>query len=66
MSQVYSIRGKTVKIFPDGQIFVGGKFTNIKQWSYDSTRYSNVNSGSELNELRGMDLESALRLKGWI
>ncbi len=66
MSQVYNIRGKTVKIFMDGQIFVGGRFTNIKQWESSSKQYSNVNSGAEIKEIRGMDLESALRLKGWV
>jgi hypothetical protein len=38
----------------------------MKVWSNSSTRYSNVNSGAEIKEISGMDLESALYLKGWL
>ncbi len=64
--QQYSIRGKSVKVFGDGQIFVNGNKTGMKQWSSSSTRYSNGNSGSELKDLQGLDIEAALMRKGWL
>jgi hypothetical protein len=64
--KVFSIRGKRVSIFNDGQIFVSGNSTNIKVWNSDSKRYSNVKSGAEIKEINGLALEDALYLKGLV
>lgn len=64
--QSYSIRGKSVKIHNDGHIYVNGSSTGIKQWSSSSTRYSNANSGSEVSEISGLNIEAALMRLGWI
>ena len=64
--KTFSIRGKRVNIHNDNRVYVDGKDTKIKIWSNSSTRYSNVNSGAEFKEISGMDLESALYLKGWL
>jgi hypothetical protein len=62
----FSIRGKTVTVHNDGYIFVNGNATNIKQWQSSSKRYSDTRSGSEIKEISGLDLESALLLKGFV
>lgn len=61
----YTLKGKRVSIDGGGKIFVNGTFTNIKQWSSDSKRYSS-GSGSELKEISGKSLEDALKLKGFL
>ena len=58
-----SIGGKNINIHSDGSIYVNGKATGFKQWESNSKRYSNL-YGQEIHELSGLDLESALRLKG--
>ena len=64
--KTFSLRGKTVSIHNDGEIFVNGNATGIKQWLSDSKQYSSVGSGSKIPELSGQDIESALILKGWL
>lgn len=64
--QSFSIRGKRVTIHNDNRIYVDGRDTKIKVWSSSSTKYSNANSGQQIGEINGMDLESALYLKGWL
>jgi hypothetical protein len=61
----YKINGKQVNIHNDGIIFVNGKNTQIKQWKSDKKRYSNL-SGSELKELKNLDVQTALELKGFL
>jgi len=57
------IKGKRVKIDGDGEIFVDGTSTKIKQWKSSSTRYSNM-SGQEIKKIKGKDLETALTIMG--
>ena len=64
--QSYTIRGKKITIHNDNRIYVDGRDTKIKIWSSSSTKYSNTNSGQKTGEISGMDLESALYLKGWL
>jgi len=64
--KTFNIRGNRVNIHNDNRIYVNGKDTKIKIWSSSSTRYSNITSGAEIKEISGMDLESALYLKGWL
>jgi ribosome-associated translation inhibitor RaiA len=64
--QTFNIRGKQVNIHNDNRIYVNGKDTQIKVWSSSSTKYSNAKSGQQMKEISGMDLESALYLKGWL
>ena len=59
----FNIRGKSVTVHNDGEIFVNGNATNIKMWSSSSTTYSNL-SGQKQNDISGLDLESALLLRG--
>ncbi len=63
--KAFSIRGKSVSIHSDGHIFVSGKDTGMKMWSSNSRRYSTLH-GSEIKEISGLDLESALVLKGLV
>lgn len=60
-----NIGGRGVNVHSDGSIYVNGKATGFKQWESNSKRYSNL-YGQEMHELSGLDLESALRLKGFI
>jgi hypothetical protein len=60
----YKIGIKKVSVHPNGQIFVDGKNTKIKQWQCGN-RYSNM-SGQELKQLKGMSLEKALKFKGFL
>ena len=62
---VYTIRGKKVSIHLDGEIFVDGKKTNLKQWKSDPKRYSNL-YGREQTDVSGRTLEEALYLKGFL
>ncbi|MEN4052720.1 hypothetical protein [Sulfurimonas sp. NWX79] len=62
----FNIRGNRVNIHNDHRIYVNGKDTKMKVWSNSLTRHSDVNSGAEIKEISGMDLESALYLKGWL
>ncbi|NVK30116.1 MAG: hypothetical protein HWE20_03870 [Gammaproteobacteria bacterium] len=57
--QTYTIRGKKVTIHNDGEIFINGSKTGLKQWQSDRTRYSNL-SGQEQREIKGLDIEKAL------
>jgi len=61
----YKINGKKVNVHGDGMIFVNGTNTRIKQWKSDKTRYSSL-SGSEIKVLKGLSLECALELKGFL
>jgi hypothetical protein len=65
MARELTIKGRRVSIHNNGQIFVDGKDTKIKQWSSSSTRYSNM-SGQELRDLSGKNLEDVLVLKGFV
>ena len=58
--QSFSIRGKRVNIHNDSRIYVDGKDTKMRLWNNSTTRYVNVNSGSEIKEISGMNLEEAL------
>ncbi len=59
------LRGKKVSVHYNGEIFVDGKKTNLKQWSSSSTRYSNL-SGQEQKEIKGKPLEEALYIRGFL
>lgn len=61
----YNIGGKRISIHSNGKIFINGSDTGIKKWNSENNRYSN-NYGRELKELRGLCIEEALRLKGFI
>lgn len=63
MTQEYTIKGSRVSIHSNGQIFVNGKDTKIKQWTSSPTRYSNM-SGQEQKDISGNKLEDALMLRG--
>jgi len=60
------IKNKTVTVHGIGHIFVSGKDTFMKVWSYNTNLYSYTNSGSEIKEVSGMNLEDALMLKGMV
>ncbi len=61
----YKVNGKKITIHNDGIIFVDGRNTRIKQWNSDKKRYSNL-SGSEIKELKDLDIQSVLELKGFL
>lgn len=62
---VQVLRGKKVSVHGDGEIFVGGKRTNLKQWASSSTRYSNL-AGQEQHDISGKNLADALYIKGFL
>ena len=64
--KTFNIRGKRVNIHNDNRIYVNGRDTKMRMWQNSSSKYINVNSGVEIKEISGMDLESALYLKGWL
>ncbi len=59
------LKGKKVSVHYNGEIFVDGKKTNLKQWSSSSTRYSNL-SGREQKDINGKTLEEALCIRGFL
>jgi len=61
----FNVQGKKISVHGDGQVFVNGKDTGLKQWSSDPKRWSNL-FGSEQKDLRGLSLEEVLRFKGYI
>lgn len=65
MSQDYNIKGSRVSIHLNGQIFVDGKDTKLKQWTSSPTRYSNMH-GQEQKDISGVKLEDALMLRGFL
>ena len=65
MAEEMTIKGKWVKVSNNGEIYVNGSTTRIKQWESDKTRYSNL-SGSEQKHLKGLDLEKALEALGLV
>lgn len=60
------MRGKSVNIYNNGDLWVAGKNTGLRQWSSDSKRWSKQSSGSEISELRGKSLEQVLQIRGYI
>lgn len=64
--KTFNIQGKRVNIHNDNRIYVNGRDTKMRMWQNSSSKYINVNSGAEIKEISGMDLESALYLKGWL
>jgi hypothetical protein len=65
MGTILNIKGRKISIHNDGQIFVDGKNTNLKQWQSDPKRYSNLH-GQEQADVRGQTLETALMLRGFL
>lgn len=65
MSQEYTVRGARVSIHLNGQIFVNGKDTKLKQWKSSPTHYSNMH-GQEQKDISGKKLEDALMLRGFL
>ena len=63
--QQYNIKGKRVTIHNDGYLYINGNSVGIKQWKSDKKRYSNL-SGTEQKELRNLDIQTALELKGFL
>ncbi len=62
----FDLKGHRVSIHPNnGQLFVDGKDTGLKQWRSDAKRWSDLN-GSEQKNLRGKSLEEMLVIKGYI
>ena len=59
------MRGKKVSVHDNGEIFVDGSKTELKQWKSSPKRYSNL-SGQEQKDLKGKTLEEALYLKGFL
>jgi hypothetical protein len=59
------LRGKKESVHVDGEIFVDGKKTNLKQWKSSSTQYSNL-SGQEQGDVSGKTLEQALYIRGFL
>lgn len=62
---VQVLRGKKVSVHADGEIFVDGKKTNLKQWKSSSTQYSNL-SGQVQNDVSGKTLEQVLYIRGFL
>ena len=60
----YKVKGKRITIHSNGQIFVDGKSTGLKQWK-NGTQYSNL-SGQVQEKLNGMSLEDMLIFKGFL
>jgi len=55
--------GKKITVHNDGEIFVNGKATGLKQWQSSSTKYSNL-SGTEQKDIKGLGVEDALWKRG--
>lgn len=54
-----------VNVYNNGEVWVGGKFTQLRQWESDPKRWSNQ-SGQEITDLKGKSLEEVLKIKGYI
>ncbi len=55
--------GKKIIIHSDGEVFVNGNRTGLKQWQSSSSRYSNL-SGTEQKDIKGFGIEDALWKRG--
>lgn len=60
-----TIRGKSVNIYNNGDLWVAGKNTNLRQWESDPKIWANQ-SGQQIKDLKGKTLEEVLRIKGYI
>ncbi len=60
-----TIRGKSVNVYNNGDLWVAGKNTNLRQWESNPKRWSNQ-SGQEIRDLQGKSLEEVLKIKGYI
>lgn len=59
------IRGKTVNIYNNGDLWVGGKNTGLRQWESDPKIWANQ-SGQQIKDLKGKSIEEVLKIKGYI
>lgn len=59
------IQGKKVSVWSNGDVYVNGSYTGLRQWQSSSTTWSN-SSGQEQKDLGGMSLEQVLKFKGHI
>ena len=59
------IRGKKINVWNNGDVWVNGNYTQLRQWESDPKRWSNQ-SGQEITDLRKKSLEEVLKIKGYI
>ncbi len=60
-----TFKGKRVNVWANGDVWVNGNYTQLRQWESDPKRWSNQ-SGQEITELRKKSLEEVLKIKGYI
>jgi hypothetical protein len=59
------LNGKKVTIHSNGDMYVNGSYTGLRQWSSDPKRWSN-DSGREQADLKGKSPEEVLKIRGYI
>jgi hypothetical protein len=59
------IQLKEIRVYDNGDVYVDGSYTNLRQWSSDPKRWSN-GSGQEIKDLKGKDLEQVLKIRGYL
>ena len=59
------IQGKEVNIYNNGNLWVGGQNTGLRQWESNPKIWENQ-SGQQIIDLKGMSLEEVLKFKGYI
>jgi hypothetical protein len=57
--------GKSVNIYNNGDLWVGGKNTGLRQWKDDPKAWGNQ-SGQQIKDLYGKSPEEVLKIKGYI
>ena len=57
--------GKSINVYDNGEVYVGGNFINLKQWESNPKRWSN-SSGQEISDLKRKSLEDVLKIRGYI
>ena len=65
MTLEIKLGGKTVNIYNNGELWVAGRFTGLRQWESNPKRWSNA-SGQEISDLKGKSLEEVLKIKGFL
>ena len=57
--------GKSVNVYDNGDVYVAGTYTNLRQWESNPKRWSN-SSGQEISDLNKKSLEEVLKIRGYI
>ncbi len=59
------IRNKRVTIHNNGDVYVDGTYTNLRQWESNQKRWSN-GSGQEQSDLKDKSLDEVPKIRGYI